>query len=74
MRLIECLLIHRKTSCKASKVQISLKKLIWPHKASSQKNCIESGRYWKAYKGELEHANANGNRLTTMVAPWWELG
>nr|GEY75482.1 protein kinase-like domain, phloem protein 2-like protein [Tanacetum cinerariifolium] len=49
-------------------LQISIESINLAIKNFSDKNCIERGRYWKAYKGELTHAKGN----TTIVAKWWD--
>nr|XP_043611743.1 uncharacterized protein LOC122583402 [Erigeron canadensis] len=36
----------------------------------NEMNCVGSGRYWKAYKGEISHADADGH--TTVVAKRWD--
>ncbi|GKA74448.1 kinase-like domain, phloem protein 2-like protein [Tanacetum coccineum] len=49
-------------------LQISIESINLATKNFSDKNCIERGRYWKAYKGELTRAKGN----ITIVAKRWD--
>ncbi|KAM0005574.1 putative protein kinase RLK-Pelle-CrRLK1L-1 family [Helianthus debilis subsp. tardiflorus] len=56
------------------KLQISLKDIVSATTNFSEKNCIGSGRFWKAYKGELPFLqdNANTSGRITIVAKRWD--
>ncbi|XP_071719037.1 uncharacterized protein [Rutidosis leptorrhynchoides] len=49
-------------------LQISLKDIEMVTNNFNKKNYVGSGRYWKAYRGELSHAN----RHITIVAKRWD--
>ncbi|XP_071739341.1 receptor-like protein kinase FERONIA [Rutidosis leptorrhynchoides] len=58
-------------------LQISLEDIEFATQNFSQKNCVGEGRDWKAYKGQLPHANAAAgvvadvNASTAIVAKRW---
>ncbi|KAD6453202.1 hypothetical protein E3N88_07907 [Mikania micrantha] len=58
------------------KIQISRKDIESGTKNFSEKHCVGSGRFWKAYKGELpflqDNTNANASGYTTIVAKRWD--
>ncbi|GJT89465.1 kinase-like domain, phloem protein 2-like protein [Tanacetum coccineum] len=50
-------------------LQISVEDINLATQNFSPNNCVGNGRYWKAYKGEVLHANG---RHTSIVAKRWE--
>ncbi|MFS7925250.1 putative protein kinase RLK-Pelle-CR4L family [Helianthus anomalus] len=56
------------------KLQISRKNIGFATKNFSEKNCVGSGRFWKAYEGELPlgQDNAYASGSTTIVAKRWD--
>ncbi|KAK9068291.1 hypothetical protein SSX86_012402 [Deinandra increscens subsp. villosa] len=56
------------------KLQIPRKDIESGTKNFSEKNCVGSGRFWKAYNGELliPHDNANASGSTAIVAKRWD--
>ncbi|GJS87097.1 kinase-like domain, phloem protein 2-like protein [Tanacetum coccineum] len=50
-------------------LQISIEEINLATQNFSPENCVGSGRYWKAYRGEVLHANG---RHTSIVAKRWE--
>ncbi|KAL8201795.1 hypothetical protein R6Q57_010942 [Mikania cordata] len=55
------------------KLKMSLKNLASATENFDEKNCVQSGRFWKAYKGELlfPQDDTNTSGRTTIVAKRW---
>ncbi|KAL8246285.1 hypothetical protein R6Q59_007501 [Mikania micrantha] len=55
------------------KLKMSLKNIASATENFDEKNCVQSGRFWKAYKGELllQQDNSNTSGRTTIVAKRW---
>ncbi|KAI7758224.1 hypothetical protein M8C21_018746, partial [Ambrosia artemisiifolia] len=56
------------------KLQISRKDIELGTQNFNERNCVGSGRFWKAYKGELPFPqdNANASGRTTIIAKRWD--